>query len=90
MKEFKGTEGQWKHRQVSTHNGDFFKVIANEDLAICNVTTRNSELARANAQLIASAPEMLEALQNLENDNNQIPPHAWNMVQNAINKALGK
>lgn len=32
---------------------------------------------------------MLEALQNLENDNNQIPPHAWEMVQNAIKKAIG-
>lgn len=32
---------------------------------------------------------MLEALQNLENDNNQIPNHAWEMVQKAIQKAIG-
>lgn len=41
----------------------------------------------ANAKLIAAAPELLEALQNLENDNNAIPPHAWDKVQKAIKKA---
>ena len=35
-----------------------------------------------------AAPKMLEALQNLENDNNQIPEKAWKMVQDAINLAL--
>ena len=43
-----------------------------------------------NAELIAAAPEMYEALRNLENDNGAIPDHAWQMVQNAINKAEGK
>jgi hypothetical protein len=41
------------------------------------------------AYLIAAAPEMLKALQNLENDSGAIPKHAWDMVQNAIKKALG-
>ena len=36
-----------------------------------------------------AAQKMLEALQNLENDSNQIPPHAWSMVQEAIACALG-
>ena len=44
----------------------------------------------ANAHLIAAAPEMYEALRNLENDNRIIPDHAWKMVKNAINKAEGK
>tara|TARA_R110000796_G_scaffold73774_6_gene165763 strand:- start:377 stop:631 length:255 start_codon:yes stop_codon:yes gene_type:complete len=35
-----------------------------------------------------AAPKMLEALQNLENDNNQIPPNAWKLVQDAISLAL--
>lgn len=44
----------------------------------------------ANASLIiAAAPDMLEALQNLENDNGAIPPHAWALVQAAIAKATG-
>jgi len=33
---------------------------------------------------------MLEALENLENDDNSIPYHAWDMVQSAIAKAKGK
>ena len=42
----------------------------------------------ANAKLIAAAPEMLDALVNLENDNNQIPDAIWEKVQTAINNAL--
>jgi hypothetical protein len=43
----------------------------------------------ANARLIAAAPYLLEALQNLENDDGSIPKHAWDIVQNAIKKAIG-
>lgn len=39
------------------------------------------------AQLFSAAPDLLEALQNLENDNGQIPGHAWKLVQDAIAKA---
>jgi len=39
---------------------------------------------KKDATLIAAAPKMLEALQNLENDTSQIPKHAWKMVQDAI------
>ena len=42
-----------------------------------------------NARLIAAAPDMLEALQNLENDDGSMPKSAWNLVQNAIAKATG-
>jgi hypothetical protein len=43
----------------------------------------------ADARLIAAAPDMLEALQNLENDDGSMPKSAWNLVQNAIAKATG-
>jgi hypothetical protein len=46
--------------------------------------------ALANAYLIAAAPDLLEALENLENDDNSIPYHAWDMVQSAIAKAKGE
>jgi hypothetical protein len=49
---------------------------------ICESVWRKKDLA-----LISAAPDMLEALQNLENDDNSIPEHAWKMVQNAIRKA---
>tara|TARA_R110002020_G_scaffold10785_2_gene40921 strand:+ start:3850 stop:4158 length:309 start_codon:yes stop_codon:yes gene_type:complete len=45
----------------------------------------------ANAHKIAAAPEMLEALENLENDNGKaMPPSAWKLVQDAISKARGE
>jgi hypothetical protein len=44
----------------------------------------------ANANLIASAPALYEALANLENDAGQIPDHAWKMVQSALAKARGE
>jgi hypothetical protein len=47
------------------------------------------ETTEANARLIAAAPDLLEALENLENDDNSIPSHAWDMVQSAIAKAKG-
>ena len=48
------------------------------------------EQTTANADLIAAAPAMYEALQNLENDDGSIPAHAWHMVCAAIAKAEGK
>jgi hypothetical protein len=45
---------------------------------------------KKNAHLIAAAPDMLEALRNLENDDGSVPAHAWVMVQNAIAKAEGR
>ena len=48
-----------------------------------------SDEAMANARLIAAAPELLDALQNLENDDGKIPEHAWKLVQDAIAKAKG-
>ena len=47
------------------------------------------EELEANARLIAAAPDLLEALQNLENDDGSIPYHAWALVQAAISKATG-
>lgn len=40
-----------------------------------------------NAAIIRAAPDMLEALQNIENDDNSIPKPIWGMIQNAIKKA---
>jgi hypothetical protein len=47
-------------------------------------------VSEANAKLIAAAPDLLEALENLENDDGQIPAHAWNLCQAAIAKAKGE
>jgi hypothetical protein len=47
----------------------------------------NKDEAEANFKLIAAAPDLLEACMNLENDNETIPKHAWDLIQNAIKKA---
>jgi hypothetical protein len=44
-------------------------------------------LTEQDAILIAAAPDLLHALQNIENDNGQIPDHAWKVIQDAIEKA---
>jgi hypothetical protein len=44
----------------------------------------------ANARLIAAAPELLEALENIENDDGHIPESIWSMVKEAIAKAEGR
>jgi hypothetical protein len=46
-------------------------------------------VGKGTASIVAAAPDMLEALENLENDDNYIPDHAWKMVQAAIAKARG-
>ena len=48
------------------------------------------EEADANAHLIAAAPDLLEACENLENDDSAIPKYAWDMIQAAIAKAHGE
>jgi len=40
------------------------------------------------AKLIAAAPELLIACMNLENDDEKIPKHAWDLIQSAIKKAI--
>lgn len=47
--------------------------------------------AKANARLIAAAPLMLEALENLENDDGlRMPDSAWELVQEAVEAATGR
>ena len=44
----------------------------------------------ADIRLLVAAPDLLEALKNLENDDGSIPAHAWALVQSAIAKAEGR
>lgn len=70
MKEFKGTPGPWR---VSEKRGDLIDIRHNNNgigaisLNLAHVVARQSWLkeAEANAKLIAAAPELLEALQEL-------------------------
>ena len=85
--ETKITKGEWKDIIVSNADGWFHRVIAIEGESVCNIITRNTQRAQANAKLIAAAPELLEALLNIENDNNSIPKTIWDLRNSAIKKA---
>jgi hypothetical protein len=73
MSQFKGTAGEWRAEGKRVFFGEH------------PIEMRNVHDAR----LIAQSKNLLEALQNLENDDESIPEHAWNMVQAAIAKATG-
>jgi hypothetical protein len=42
---------------------------------------------KADAKLIAAAPDMLDMLMTIENDINQVPEWLWNKIQDVIKKA---
>lgn len=94
----KYTRGQWIVKHIESKNA--FNVVGtalggNRKIARCpyvvtgmeKTDKREKEEAEANAKLISAAPDLLEALQNIENDDNSIPAHAWHLVQKAIKKA---
>ena len=91
---FKGTQGEWhtveKHRVIYVENKDQVLIAELDNHKTLGFHQATPTAVYFNAKLIASAPEMLEALINLENDNNSIPKPIWDKVQNAIKKALGQ
>ena len=81
---FKGTKGLWEIVQTIDHpenKGEQISFIQTPKVCfnICavEIDTFTRVEFQANAQLISKAPEMLEFLENLENDNHSIPPHMW-------------
>lgn len=62
----KHTKGEWKWINQTTQSGDYYKVTG-EAVSVCNITTRDSKQAEANAKLIAAAPELLEACEQAFN-----------------------
>lgn len=111
MKDFKVTKGKW----VSRHNGNYWEVNREEDfndgkrlaisVMVFNVAdggcvfNRSGE-DKANAQLIAAAPELLHRLNSLmlsikahpdyQTGRNQEFTDLVSLAEETINKALGK
>lgn len=49
-----------------------------------------AECGERDVQLLAAAPELLEALENIENDDGHIPQAIWDMRNAALAKARGE
>lgn len=95
MKEFKGTPGPWRVED----NNSFFEIKSFDD-EIGDVGAskhvfddgrhRRGGIAEANAQLIAAAPDLLEALQDaLHAYDKHGEDSSWDFARAIINKALG-
>lgn len=87
--EFKGTKGKWEAKDLFNN----WIIVSKENDYVLNIKGN-----KANAQLIASAPELLEALDNMmfifKSMSNNFPTPAeefncYKQAQQAINKALG-
>lgn len=104
MEKFKGTSGPWR---VGERRGDLIDIRHNNkgigaiSLNLAHVVARQSWLkeAEANANLIAAAPELLEALRQLRDYVEDVcavsssdcdKEHPLMLATAAINKALGE
>lgn len=94
MNEFKGTPGPWRVNTIGKHWNNpalvHLKVTFGTDgECICDTVYR-----REDADLIAAAPELLEALKGLlvrvADDEEYGPEHAITIAREAIKKALGE
>lgn len=84
----KHTKGNWEYiGHIASDRTHFVRKVMSGTISICVIRTNNQEQAEANAKLIAAAPELLEVLQTIENDNNQIPDWLWIRIKLAIRKA---
>ena len=91
--EFKGTKGSWELRGCRIFVKDTFLSIAEvhvqSNYEAVTFKPKKDVEAEANAKLIASAPDLLEALQEVRKHMNAyIPEKVFDLVDQAIEKAL--
>lgn len=97
MKEFKGTPGPWfEHREGFSTVYIEARIGGGmiQEVAACGPCDKGSEQQSANANLIAAAPELLEALQETIHEVGHWlstqKPELKEKIESAINKALGE
>ncbi len=84
------TPGPWRASKAGHHT-----IWAANEVLIADCDTLDprqppTDQIQANAHLVAAAPLMLEALENIENDDAHMPDTAWELIQAAITKARGR
>lgn len=94
--EFKGTQGPWVHAGGNSLSETIGGAINGDGKTLCLILGKGigKEKATANARLIAAAPELLEALLEMQRNGRK---QGWNdnyessmeKARLAINKALG-
>ena len=87
MSKAKHTPGPWEVSNLLRSYGSVY-VRADRNFVRIYDEWKSEEMQLANARLIASAPELLEALQNL--DANPELTSAWLQASAAIAKATGE
>ena len=81
--EKKFTKGKW-HNLGYRVDVD----IADGLSGICEMSNwMDKKEMEANAKLIAAAPEMIDVLSTIENDNFEIPDWLWRRIKDVIKKA---
>jgi len=85
----KHTEGNWRYSANYSEITTSRIGILEGSKKICSISDfdKKTEEVKANAKLIATAPEMLEVLETIENDANQVPEWLWNRIKSVIKKA---
>lgn len=90
MKHAKHTPGPWSANQAFCPGRNEWVIeIQGEENFVADVKIVKTETSNANAALIAAAPELLEALLYVANDDG-CPPDVANVVLKAIAKARGE
>lgn len=87
IEEIKKEKNPEKYICIGTSNKWNSTMLWISDVKSSNVGPKTFKEIFANAKLIAAAPDLLEALLNIENDDGQIPDTIWKMRNNAIKKA---
>ena len=87
MTQFKGTPGPW---YVSNEGCMLIRDDAGLSIVAKYVGYTRDEEELANARLIATAPELLEALQLIMNGDFYMPKESADVAKLAINKATGE
>lgn len=82
----KYTKGEWNVLRDAF--GGLYIDVHNRTQVVAQICSESpNEEDEYNAKLIAAAPELLEVLQTIENDDKSIPEWLWLRIKNVIKKA---
>lgn len=84
MREFKGTKGKWVATRSLSNKFSIVSRTFNDSKEVCEIIS--NEEYEANALLISKAPEMLQMLQNIL-DNEYVSGQTYDEIKQLIKQA---